>query len=206
MTTSEIISLVASVGAVASAIAAIFSCVIHIKTTVPKINLRIHQTMTSCYYLYYQTKTECKTFACMHASIVNNSPVAGTIADVTLIYDKRKFSSETVGSHYDTGIVKQKLGISNDYIQDKEFFRYKTPIIIPPYSAKLGYFIFPTFPIVNKHKISVTVEVKIIHKKVITKRYTNVIFNDITYHSGTHMTYGEPYTDYNGYSFYVSDD
>ena len=47
--------------------------------------------------------------------------------------------------HYDTGIVKQKLGISNDYIQDKEFFRYKTPIIIPPYSAKLGYFIFPTF-------------------------------------------------------------
>lgn len=175
MSTTEIISLIASICAAVSAIAAVISCIVHYRFMKPKIKVIIHQKPQDCYYVYTELVNEGRVrVGRMPVSIYNSSAVGGTIGGIELIYKKSRYSVETINSNYqpwfkiNPGTLKQ----------DPEAFRLKVPLIVPAYSAIVGYFLFPDFPIVNDEKLIVTIKLRIIEGHLKVRKIKNVRFEE----------------------------
>lgn len=183
MSTAEIISLLASVCAAISAIAAVISCFLHYRTTKPKINIEIKQPkegqVSPCCYVYAQfddNKTYC--FGYMRVSLYNTSSVGGTIANIRVLYEGKPYNVETIG------MVRPKRLNIKLFCQDPELFRLNVPLVLPPYSAVMGYFILPDFPLVRDHGVEVLVEFTTIENKKRFKRFFPIKFDNIT---GNHL-------------------
>ena len=175
LSTAEIISLVASICAAVSAIAAVISCFVHYRFTKPKIKVEIQQSR-NCYYFYSEVVDEGRVRAAyMPVRIYNSSAVGGTIAGIEFEYIKSRYSVETTNSNYHPWF---KIPSTDPLKQDQQAFRLKVPLIVPAYSAMVGYFLFPDFPIINDKKIFVTVKVKIIEGRLKVRKIKNVLFEE----------------------------
>lgn len=176
MSTAEIISLIASICAAVSAIAAVISCFVHYRFTKPKIKVDINQQYQKCYYVYTETVNEGRVRAAyMPVRIYNSSAVGGTIAGIELVYIKSRYSVETTNSNYQPWFT---IPSTSPLKQDTDAFRLKVPLVVPAYSAMVGYFLFPDFPIINDKQIFVTIKVKIIEGRLKVRKIKNVRFEE----------------------------
>ena len=125
--------------------------------------------------------------------IANMSSQPGSIANVSIIYKGNKYNVETVGMPYE--IEGFSIRINRFFPQDPEKMRLVVPMVIPPYSALIGYFRIVRFPGTSEDLITVTVEVTYIDTKIRTVRYENIPFTDVTNRPDictTHTLYQKP--------------
>lgn len=181
MSVSEIVSLIATICAMISAIAAVISCILHYRFTRPKIKIEIESTPQKCTFCHFQKPTgEIESAAYLQVRIHNTSAVAGTIGGLELIVNKMSISAETIGSNYEPP-KWLNVNLEGGYLkQDSEFYRLKVPRVVPAYSAIVGYFLFPKFPPGSEEgRVSATIEYKLVDKKIKVKQIKNVTFFDM---------------------------
>ncbi len=166
MSITEIVSLVTVILTFISSLSAAISCILHYRFSKPKIQIRITKTIPQdCFYVF-QTKPTGKAYRCAYlkVEITNISAVAGTLRSFEILYNKGKFPVETVDSNYDISWLK--ITFPAPLNQDANAFRLKLPLVIPPYSTKLGFFIFPDFPPVSENEIEVRAKYSYVNSRV----------------------------------------
>ena len=102
MSISEIVSLIATICAMISAISAVISCILHYRFTRPKIKVEIESTPQKCIFCHFRKPTgEYVSAAYLQVKIHNASAVAGTIGGLELSVNQMSVLAEAVGSHYE---------------------------------------------------------------------------------------------------------
>lgn len=176
MSTAEIISLIASIAAMCSAFAAIISCFFYFRFGKPKIRFIIGSKPDDCCFVpFNKPDGTIENVGYIKMSIYNSSACGGTIGGIQIVYNKSLISVETVGSNFNPKWLHINLGY-----QDPNFFRFKVPLVVPAYSAIMGYFLIPKFPATGADEVTVDLQCKIIENKFKIKKIKKVTFIDAT--------------------------
>lgn len=173
--------MISSICAAVSAIAAVVSCIIHFRHSKPKIGVRLKKNFGTLSYADAVFEgVGFKTLVDLRLSFYNNSSVGGTIADIYIEYENMQYHAETVGSIYDIAPFNLTFGQRSGIPQDSKSLRLQVPLVVPAYSAIMGYFIFPNFPAIRETETYVTVVFTLIDNKIRYKKFRNVRLDNVT--------------------------
>lgn len=161
MTTSEIVALISSIFTAISGISAVIVCFLTFRTTRPQIKLKTDKKPSNRAYAYWHNKS----FAFLSLEIINSSNIAGMIDDLCIIYKGKEYPAENIYAKYDPHPFELKSFFDEQIEQDTQALHLKTPLKIDGYSIKSGFFLFPTFPVIQANEIVVTLRFRLINKK-----------------------------------------
>ena len=164
MEISVIVSLVSASAALISALAAAISCIMAIRNTKPQIKIELINGVNQSGYTTFEYDGKLHTIAFFEVQFINSSAASGTIKDIYLCINKKRYCFEQAGSTY-----ASPAKLSFDGPIDISSYRLQLPLIVSPHSVVRGFFFVPEFPVVTEDFISV----KIGFEPVRRKRYFN---------------------------------
>lgn len=164
MEIAVIVSLVSASAALISALAAAVSCIMTIRNTKPQIKIVLMTGDNQSGYTSFEYNGKLHTIAFFEVQFINSSSASGTVKDIYLCINKKRYYFEQVGSTY-TPPAK----LSFDGPIDISSYRLQLPLVVSPHSVVRGFFFVPEFPVITEDFLSI----KVVFELVRWKRYFN---------------------------------